>query len=382
MSVEVTLREQQRDELTQRVASLQTRLEQREAEAARLAAVETQLREVEKQRDELTRNHEQSAAQGASRDAELSQLNDRIKTLNERCAQQAEQIAQSEQSFQKQRQEWESELAKAGGESGNAEMVAELSQLRKEKVQLEEWLREAEGKASQGLDPAAAQELAGLKERLELAIKDCRELKVKNAELAQQLEAAKANRGHAASGSDAGGMDWESQKRRMLAQLEADFTDEADEEQQKQKLSIEEAIRNTEQALAGKDQELAGKDQEIEELRKLLENQASSIGDVAVGASAIAGVLDQDELIRQERESLKNLQTSLREQLRQAEIELSMERAKIARERAEMDEKIQAFEADRAKYAVSPEAQSTGDNGKKGSRGRWLTRLGLRDGDK
>ena len=239
--------------------------------------------------------------------------------------------------------------------------------MREEKVRLEGWLREAESKAGQGLDPTAAQELNDLKRRLELAMQDCRDLKNKNAELARQVDASRAGGGVVAAVD--GAMDWESQKRRMLAQLEADF-DDNDEEQQKQKLSIEEAIQKTNQVVAHKEQELAAKDQEIEELRRVLENQASSIGDVAVGASAIAGVLDNDELVRQERESLKKLQDNLREQLRQAEIELSMERAKIARQRAEMEERIQAFEADRAKYAVSPEAQNTAESGKKPSRGR------------
>lgn len=378
MCEEVALREQQRDELTQRVASLQSRLEQREAEAARLAAVETQLREAEKQRDELSRNHEQDAARTASRDAELTQLNERIKTLNDRCAQQADQLAQSQAAFDKQRKEWEHELAKAGSQAGSAEMVTELAQLREDKKHLEDWLREAESKAAQPLDPAASQELADLKRRLELAMQDCRELKNKNIELHNQLESARASAGAAAASGDAGGMDWESQKRRMLAQLEAAGAD-ADEETQQQKLSIEEAIHKTDLAIAAKQQEVAARDQEIEELRRLLENQASSIGDVAVGASAIANVLDHDELIRQERESLQKLQDSLRQQLRQAEIELSMERAKVARERAEMEERIQAFENERAKYPAGADAQASGDAGKKPPRGRWLTRLGLRD---
>jgi hypothetical protein len=111
-----------------------------------------------------------------------------------------------------------------------------------------------------------------------------------------------------------------------------------------------------------------------------MESQVNSEAAVRL-SSAAAGVLDNDELIRQERESLKKLQDGLREQLRQAEIELSMERAKIARQRAEMEEKIQTFEADRAKFAVSADGQKNDDSGKKPSRGRWLARLGLRGDD-
>ena len=50
------------------------------------------------------------------------------------------------------------------------------------------------------------------------------------------------------------------------------------------------------------------KDQEIAELKELLQQQAENIGNFAVGASAIADVLDQDELIREERENLARMQ--------------------------------------------------------------------------
>ena len=373
---ELSNREQQRDELTQRVASLQTRLEQREAEAARLAAVETQLRETEKQRDELARNQDQAAATYASRDEEIDKLNEKIRSLNDQCSQLKEQLAQAQAAHDKQRQKWEHDLAAAAGDA-SPEAAAELTQLREANRQLEAWVREAEKKGS-GFDPAVAQELSDVKRKLDMAVQDCRDLKARNGELMQQLESAKANPGRS-SVTDTGAMDWESQKRRMLAQLEADF-DENNEEQKAAKLSIEEAIHKSEKALAGKDQQLAARDQEIAELKRCLENQASSIGDVAVGASAIAGVLDNDELIRQERENLQKLQDSLREQLRKAEIELSMERAKVARERAEMEEKLHAFESEQAKNPVAADAKSA-ESGKKSSRGRWLQRLGLRDGD-
>jgi DNA repair exonuclease SbcCD ATPase subunit len=207
-------------------------------------------------------------------------------------------------------------------------------------------------------------------------MQDCRDLKNKNSDLTGQLSAAKS--GTPVVATSGGTMDWETQKRLMLAQLEADF-DGNDQQQQQQKLTIEQAIQKTEQAVAGKEQELAAKSQEIEELRRQLENHGSE-SSVRL-SSAAAEVLDKDELVRQERESLKKLQDSLREQLRQAEIELSMERAKIARQRAEMEEKIQTFEADRAKFAVAADGQKNADSGKKPSRGRWLARLGLRGSD-
>jgi septal ring factor EnvC (AmiA/AmiB activator) len=82
--------------------------------------------------------------------------------------------------------------------------------------------------------------------------------------------------------------------------------------------------------------------------------------------------------VRQERETLKRLQDGLREQLGKAEVDISLERAKVARERAELEEKIRGFEADRANTPAT--ADANGDKGKKQSGRKWLTRLGLGEG--
>ena len=84
-----------------------------------------------------------------------------------------------------------------------------------------------------------------------------------------------------------GKMDWESQKKRMLAQLEADF-DENDPKEAKDKMTVEGAIQIT-------DGVVSQKDREIEELRRLLDEQSKNIGGVAVCAAAIAQLLDGDE---------------------------------------------------------------------------------------
>jgi DNA repair ATPase RecN len=152
--------------------------------------------------------------------------------------------------------------------------------------------------------------------------------------------------------------------------LETDF-DANDEGQKADKLTVQGAIKIT-------DQVVAEKEQEIQELRRLLENQSQQVGDVAVGAAAVAEMLDTDELIRQERESLKRLQDQLREQLRQAEVDISVERAKLARERAELDEKLRSLESEKANLPSG--GDGSGDKGKKGGGRKWLTRLGLGDG--
>ena len=123
------------------------------------------------------------------------------------------------------------------------------------------------------------------------------------------------------------------------------------------------------------------KDREIEELKQLLSEQSDNLGSMAVGAAAVEGIFDQDELIRQERERLQQAQIEWREKLRQAEIDVSLERARIARERVELEEKLRAIEAERS-HGQSAGADHGNAKGAKPARGRWLERLGLKDAEK
>ncbi len=126
--------------------------------------------------------------------------------------------------------------------------------------------------------------------------------------------------------------DWESEKRRILAGLEPDGEQNACTADQ-ERLKLDDLVRRT-------DELVAEKNQEIEHLRRLLQSQGENAGSVAGGAAAGQQLLDQDAVIRQERESLAQLQQQWREKLAQAEIEVSLERAKIARKHAEIDEKL------------------------------------------
>jgi hypothetical protein len=258
--------------------------------------------------------------------------------------------------------------ARKGAAKGGGESAKELAKLREENKQLETWLAEAEEKAKRAGSGGGGPDVEDLRRRFELAVEDVRELKTRNAELSEQLARAKAN---VAVGGDSGGMDWESQKRRMLEQLD-DF-DQSDEKQKADKLTVEAAIKVT-------DQLVADKEQEIVELRRLLENQSQNVGEVAVGAAVIAQALDGDEIVRQERDNLKQLQASLREELRKAEVDCSLERAKIARERAELEERLRQYEAERASHGGVEPGVGGHEKGKKAAgKGKWLARLGLGD---
>ena len=87
--------------------------------------------------------------------------------------------------------------------------------------------------------------------------------------------------------------------------------------------------------------------------------------------------MDEDAIIHQERATLKQLQEQWREKLRQAEIEISMERAQIARQKAELDARCRAL-------ALPAAAADDGGGRKLGDRpprGQWLARLGLKNLD-
>jgi len=200
-------------------------------------------------------------------------------------------------------------------------------------------------------------------------MEDLREQKARAAEFEQKLaEARRAGAGAAVAAG--GGMDWEAQKRRMLAMLEE--YDDGDEEETQERLTIQGTLEITDSVVAAKDAEIA-------ELQKLLTEQSSNIGNVAVGASAIAQLVESDEVIQHERERARQLQAEWEEKMRTAEVEISVERAKLARERAELEEKLRTLEERTATISSHAPASSPAAASKEPKRGRWLERLGLKD---
>jgi hypothetical protein len=208
-----------------------------------------------------------------------------------------------------------------------------------------------------------SQALADMTRRYELAMEDLRDQKRKIAELEKQPAAP---RPVADSGQK---LDWEAQKRKILAALEADSDD--DEQGHEEKLKIQEVIHRT-------DAIIAEKDQEIQQLRDALSAQSSAGG--GVSPDAIAEMVSADEQVRSERERLQQLQQEWEEKLRQAEIDLSVQRAKIARERAEIEERQRALQEQGSAPGSARSGQGT--QGDKPQRGRWLARLGLKDEEK
>jgi len=220
----------------------------------------------------------------------------------------------------------------------------------------------ADARANRGEDD---EDDDSLRRRYEMSIDDLRELKARNEELQEQMTRAGQGGGGNASRISTGVLNWEAEKQRILAALEADLEEEKEEDRE-EKIKIHEVIRRTDRAVAEKNREIG-------ELRGLLESQTNNIGSLAVGAAALGQILDTDALIQEERKNLVRLQEECRDKLRQAEVEISLERAKIARERSQLDEKIRILE----QQGINLTATAAEKEPAKPPRGRWLARLGL-----
>ena len=157
-------------------------------------------------------------------------------------------------------------------------------------------------------------------------------------------------------------LSWDEQKALLLAQLECE--DESHALDPQQRMDVQQIIARTQI-------EIDRRDAEIVELRRLLTEQATAGSSVAIGAAAVAELLDHDDLIKEERENLRRLQEQFQKRLREAEVELSIERAKLARQRTELEEQQHTLQ--RQQESAPSRGEETHGKGTS----RWLTRLGL-----
>lgn len=256
------------------------------------------------------------------------------------------------------------QLSLANSNRSSAADPQEIAALKQERDDLAKRLTAAEAKAKSG--QGDARKSSDLERRLEMALDELREIKRANTELEGKLAKARTSAGSGKSVSaPTAGLDWEAQKQRLLAELEEDHA--TDEESVAERNSIEGTILITDQVVARKDEEIA------ELQRKLQELGGNSVESRQAAASEM---LDHDEIIRQEREKLQQIQEEYRQRIGKAETDISLERAKLARERAELAERMQQLEQrTETRGAATDPAES------KPNRGRWLSRLGLKDID-
>lgn len=213
-----------------------------------------------------------------------------------------------------------------------------------------------------------------LLDRLDRATCEIVDLRNQNEELHEQISRLQVTAANAANNTSHIGhesMTWEERKKMLMNQLNAEMDDEDNLPViESQRVEMEDVIRATEV-------EIDRRDREIAELRSLLEQQSNAHQGMAVGAAAVAQLIETDELVQQEREKLRAIQAEWENKFRQTEIEISMERAKLARERLEMEDYKQQQEHILASLP-NVTTRETLESTKAKSR-KWLSRLGLKE---
>lgn len=237
---------------------------------------------------------------------------------------------------------------------------AELIALREERDALAAELEQLRSRPLTG-STRDNQALSDLQRRFEMAVEDVRELRADKERLEEQL--AKRPKEVGSGGSTGGEQKWEELKRKLLLSLEEESGD-LTEDRREERASIEHTIRIT-------DDVVASKDREIHELRHKLEAAEEHASSSQVHQS-MQEAIDSDEIVQEQRSRLATMEEELTEKLRKAELELSIERAKIAREQTELAEWRIELESLRDSL---PKKQSGGNTS--GGKGRWFSKLGL-----
>ena len=245
-----------------------------------------------------------------------------------------------------------------------SELALEVSQLNDQLHFLQCELKEA--KSASKLSSPDESELRIQVEQLRSQLLEARheavELRMQSNDLGSRL----AKYQGATCGQKSEALSWEQRKEALLQQLEAETHTEEPCDPRKV-LDIERILEQT-------SVEIKRRDQEIADLKTLIEQQSIAHDGMSIGVAAIAEMIESDSLIVAERLRLKELRDDWEQKQRQAEIEMSMERAKLARERLELQEKTRNYHDNNP-----PQTDEETKVNKASTRGRWLARLGLRD---
>ena len=244
------------------------------------------------------------------------------------------------------------------------ELALQVSQLNDQLHFLQSELKEAKGvnKHSSPDESELRIQVEQLRSQLLEARHESVELRMQSNDLGSRLAKFQG----VSSGQKSETLTWEQRKEALLQQLEAETQAEAPCDPRKV-LNIERIVEQT-------SIEIKRRDQEISDLKTLIEQQSIAHDGMSIGVGAIAEMIESDSLIVAERLRLKELRDDWEQKQRQAEIEMSMERAKLARERLELQEKTRTFHDNNP-----PQTEEELKSNKASSRGRWLARLGLRD---
>ncbi|HBJ37051.1 MAG TPA: hypothetical protein DDZ51_20300 [Planctomycetaceae bacterium] len=192
-----------------------------------------------------------------------------------------------------------------------------------------------------------------------------------NNQLATELAHLTVQRTVDQSSDAAASLSWEERKELLYRQFESEDNGVPFSPDQ---LTSEQCSRLNHE-MACMQQELRARESEIAELRSILEQRPEvQDSDLAVGAAAITRLFDDDELIREERSRLKEIQAEWEAKFRDMEIAASIERASLARQRrqlecqnAELEEQLAHLKQELRQESIAGPTQNR----------RWFAKLGL-----
>lgn len=341
---------QQLEEVQERCDAAETSLTELQGD---LTAAQTQLKNAESENANLAAQLE-GEGDSAARFGELQQELEQTREKFDLTLGDVQKLKRENEAL---REELDSRPEADDGDS------PELVAVRAERDALADRIDELESDVAPVMDADTQEQYADLQRRFEMAVDDLRQLKQENAELRAAPSASPPPVDPGAP------LDWQAQKAQLLAMLDDEESDGiADEHRQADRVTVEGAISITDQVVADKEREIA-------ELRAELEQRAAqrTAEEAKLPPTAAEQAADSDQVIQQQRQELEQLKLEWQEKLRTAELEISVERAKIARDQAELRSKLADFDG---QLSESPEENASGK-----PRRRWLAALGLGDED-
>lgn len=373
---------QQKESLEQELATAQQTLENvQNQESAEISQVREDLAEIEQQRylldEQLSTLRQEHATQlealQTAQQAEQTTLQaelDEARLVSATAEEESKNTCRKfelaladTQKLKRENAELHEELLSRP--EANDQESPELVSLRVERDALAERIEELENTPMPTASAEGQQELEDLQSRFEMAVDDVRQLKQENTKLREQRNAAPV------ANSNDEPLDWQAQKARLLAELDAEDQTDIDEPRREERATIEGTVSITDRVVAEKDAMLSEWEAEVADLQSQLEARSEGQDLEELREQISAEILGDEEAVQTECAKLQQQQEQLEGKLRQAELDISVQRATLAREQAELEEKLQALSSE------CPEEKKSSSEGK--PRRRWLSALGLKE---
>ncbi|MEL6106079.1 MAG: hypothetical protein AAFU85_08585 [Planctomycetota bacterium] len=198
-----------------------------------------------------------------------------------------------------------------------------------------------------------------------------------NEELASKVARGNVVRSVSQTSVSSPTLTWEQRRQQILDEMENDSFDAESFLSTLQESSAIPVEPESDEPETGVDavQYVVDLNSELERLNELIRQYEDSPNECASAADldgSLADAIEADDVIQQEREKLRQLQTEWEERFRETEIEISLERAKLSRERREVESINEQLvsEVEELRRQLSH-----GDASKAGT--RWMAKLGL-----